>query len=460
MRKLIYSLCLVGTMLALCTACSKDEVYTGETDDCYISAVQLGYMKRAVHTTTKEGKDSTYYITFNGLYYPFTIDQRENLIYNEDSLPKGTRVSAVLATITSQGYVLYRTAGRTDEDWWAYSSSDSIDFSQPLELAVYSTDKSAIRTYTMKVNVHKQEPTDFVWKKMTTTNVFQGMDQMKAVVNQGDLYVFGLVNGMVKVAINSSRDGKNWILAETTGCEDADPTTLQTKGGVFYMSTLQGIVLTSNDGQTWTALDGEPVSQLVAAGGKFLYALNSEGVICRSDDGMAWIEELLDEQASYLPSQHISSAYYTQDNGNERIMLVGSRNSQEYVQDTACVVWSKSWIEYQNENSDWMYYNVSPDNKFLCPQLEGLTVVRYHQWLVALGGPSLDGKLSPLGTCYVSADNGITWRADYGMSLPKELQGMGEPFAVAVDNEHFMWMVCGQQVWRGRLNELGFENKN
>ena len=460
MKKLIYSLCLVGMMLALCTACSKDEVYTGETNDCYISAVQLGYMKRAIHTTTKEGKDSTYYITFNGMYYPFTIDQRENLIYNEDSLPKGTRVSAVLATITSQGYVLYRTAGRTDEDWWAYSSSDSIDFSQPLELAVYSTDRSAIRTYTMKVNVHQQEPTDFEWKKMTTTDVFQGMEQMKAVVNQGDLYVFGLVNGMMKVAKKSSGDGKNWILTETTGSEDAVPITVQIMGGVFYMSTLQGTLLTSNDGQTWTVLDGDPVSQLVAAGGRFLYALNAEGKICRSEDGVVWIEELLDDQAAYLSSQHISSAYYIQDNGNERIMLVGSRNSLEYAQDTACVVWSKSWIGYQNENSDWMYYNVSPDNKFLCPQLERLTVVRYHQWLVALGGPSLNGKLSSLGTCYVSADNGITWRADYGMSIPKELQGMEEPFAVAVDDEHFMWIVCGQQVWRGRLNELGFENKN
>ena len=460
MKKLIYSLCLVGMMLALCTACSEDEVYTGETNDCYISAVQLGYMKRAIHTTTKEGKDSTYYITFNGKYYPFTIDQRENLIYNEDSLPKGTRVSAVLATITSQGYVLYRTAGRTDEDWWAYSSSDSIDFSQPLELAVYSTDRSAIRTYTMKVNVHQQEPTDFEWKKMTTTDVFQGMEQMKAVVNQGDLYVFGLVNGKMKVAKKSSGDDKNWILTETTGSEDAVPITVQIMGGIFYMSTLQGTLLTSNDGQTWTVLDGDPVSQLIAAGGRFLYALNSEGKICRSEDGEVWIEELLDDQAAYLPSQHISSAYYIQDNGNERIMLVGSRNSLEYAQDTACVVWSKSWIGYQNENSDWMYYNVLPDNKFLCPQLERLTVVRYHQWLVALGGPSLNGKLSSLGTCYVSADNGITWRADYGMSIPKELQGMEEPFAVAVDDEHFMWIVCGQQVWRGRLNELGFENKN
>lgn len=117
-------------------------------------------MNRYYLGKTSDGtKDSTYATTIAGSNYKFYIDQAAGKIYNADSLPVGTKISAALASITAKqsSPLLWVLKGKDNKDSLAYySSSDSVDFSKPKEIRVYNNDYSAYRTYTITVNVHKE----------------------------------------------------------------------------------------------------------------------------------------------------------------------------------------------------------------------------------------------------------------------------------------------------------------
>ena len=57
---------------------------------------------------------------------------------------------------------------------------------------------------------------------------------------------------------------------------------------------------------------------------------------------------------------------------------------------------------------------------------------------------------------FFSRDCGITWKPDYELHLPKALLGVGGPIASAVDSDKYIWIIANREVWRGRLNRLGF----
>ncbi len=459
MRKLISALFAVLTLGVHLVSCSEDEVTTSLSGDCYISSVSLGYARRTMHTLSSKGEDSTYEVTFNAQYYPFTIDQRKGEIYNTDSLPLGTRTSAILADISAAGYVTWRNEGDVESDWVSYSSSDSIDFSRPVSLAVVSTDGTARRIYTMKVNVHQQDGAEFTWMQRADVPELAGLQSPKALVADGQLYVWGITTAGVQRAMHTLGTSNDWTIESTTGCENADPRTLQHVGGKFYMNTTEGALLASADGLAWETQAASDGMQLVGAGNTLLYALGTDGLLHRSADGLTWEQEATDEGPEWLPATGIASLCYTQDNGNERLLLMGARDAAVAPEDTAVVVWSKTWRKGAETAGEWMYFNVAPDNRYRFPLLANPIVVRYGTVLLACGGASQDGRHTALETFYMSQDNGLTWHIDSDIVPPATLKGTALPFAFAVDEERFLWLLCGTQVWRGRLNYYGFEQQ-
>ena len=61
-----------------------------------------------------------------------------------------------------------------------------------------------------------------------------------------------------------------------------------------------------------------------------------------------------------------------------------------------------------------------------------------------------------LDAMYVSQDYGITWRPSTDIHLPVELKGADGCITSTVDENYFIWIITNAQVWRGRLNRLGF----
>ena len=174
MKKIILSLSAAVFALCLASSCDDDENVV-LSSDCYINSLTLGNVKRVISTVGSSGNDTTYTISYSGLYYPMIVNQLEGTIANKDSLPVNSDVRAVLATVESSGTVVYRKENEGEDSWHSYSTSDSIDFTTPLIFRVYAPDNSASRDYRVQVNVHQQDGEVFVWEKMAEQQSWEGL---------------------------------------------------------------------------------------------------------------------------------------------------------------------------------------------------------------------------------------------------------------------------------------------
>mgnify|MGYP003306130358 FL=1 len=124
------------------------------------------------------------------------------------------------------------------------------------------------------------------------------------------------------------------------------------------------------------------------------------------------------------------------------------------------VVWNKMWNKSENETTTkWTYFPNSPDNTTPCPRLQHFNLLKYDSNCIAFGGSTLDNSCKALDALYISQDYGITWRPSTELHLPIQLEGIEGCIASAVDKNNFIWVITNAQVWRGRLNRLGFEQQ-
>lgn len=155
------------TVLAVMSSCLKSDDNTVTLyDDAAITAFSLGTMNRYLHTTSSTGTDSIYKNTYAGSDYLFHIDQITHRVYNTDSLPVGTDVAHVICGVATRNSGLVIIQDMDTDTLRYFSSSDSIDFTQPRKFIIYSTDGSGSTEYTISVNVHEEEPDEFVWQRM------------------------------------------------------------------------------------------------------------------------------------------------------------------------------------------------------------------------------------------------------------------------------------------------------
>lgn len=448
----------MASVLLMTTSCIKDEKIQSN-NYCYISSVKLGTLKRAVHTKNSQGKDSVYYSSYSGAQITMSIDQRNQVIENRDSLLYGTSLRAVLVTITYDGSVLaYRTAG-SDEEWTSYKSSDSINLSKPIELITLANDGNSSRVYTLKVNVHQQEGDSLYWSQAEKdVPELTGMNATQAVVLDGKLTVLCSNTAGVQLATRSGLSSTGtWQLLSTDLPATADVHTLMMNkfNQTLYVSTTDGLIYNSVNGTEWNPVGtAQPGLRLVGINENAYYALIG-GELYRSTDATNWNEkERLDTDPAYLPAKDVKSLQFQQKNGNWRMLLMGYRDNAT---DTTAVVWNKMWNHSYPENeAEWVYFNQTKENPYACPHLTNLNLLAYDGRCMAFGGASADGKIQAMEELYFSNDYGITWRPDLQIRLPEELKGVEGPIASVVDGSNVIWIIANNQIWFGRLNRLGF----
>lgn len=462
MKRYFYLLLLMMAMPALLTSCLKDNDDVVLTDYCYISGFSLGKLKKTNFTKGYDGQDSSYLTTMDGSYFPMAINQRTLTIENPDSMPVGTRVDKVLTSIDFKGVLAWRkTVMENPEDsiWVTYSSSDTLDFTHPIEFACYAQDGSSYRKYTVKLNVHEQTGDTTVWNRLdvdAAKSALQGLGERKVVAWKNALWVFGAQ----AYATRALSPAGNWATGRLTTVGEIDVQTIQKMGGRLYASNTDGMVLMSEDGVYWCHMDGVLLPngyQLVAAGKQMLYALHEGNLYSTQNDGITWKQETLDADPAHLPTKCVQSCMLTQSNGTQRLMLLG--NGKQNTE-----VWSKAWTDNEAD-AQWMYYNVNTVDKHRLPQMPMLNVLPYDKGMVALGGPTTRAGVahSALDSLFYSEDFGITWKAEDDKKIDPELTKVAanaQQITATVDDEQFIWVVVDDEVWRGRTNRLGFLRKD
>ena len=457
---------LLSTVLVFASCLNDDDKEVTYYDDSGITSFTLGTLNRTMHTLSSKGVDSTYQTTIAGSSYQFYIDQDKREIYNPDSLPFGTDVKHVICTVLAKNNGLIGIKSLVSDSVFSYSSTDSIDFSTPRQMVAYANSGRAYRYYTVHVNVHQEEADVFNWSDMGKQETFSFMNGMKVVACNSKLFTFGQKDGQLVGYATDDTDGRSWSqlsLPESLSQSINAYQNILAKDGLLYILQDQ-LLLRSVDGTNWETVSTTNLSRLVAAGTKKLYGISTEGALMASaDQGATWTEEKMDASSEWLPEGNISYACVPLRTNEdiERLIFAGNRSVDAYPNDCYAVVWSKvEDLSGDAEDNGWMFYTQTEDLAYCLPRLSDVAMCAYGDVLLAFGGKGIGACTeNAFSKICVSLDGGITWKGTSTYPVPEGLTGMSQPFTSTVDTNNCLWIILGDgQVWRGRLNRLGWAN--
>ncbi|WP_146154194.1 DUF6242 domain-containing protein [Prevotella sp. oral taxon 376] len=427
-------------------------------DDCALTAFSVGTLKIVKDTVSSKGEDSTYTTTLNCSRYAFTIDQEKGLIYNLDSLPRGIDATKVLVTAVAKNGGSVALKSLKDDTQSYYSSTDSIDLSQPRHFIVRSLRGDSNREYIVTLNVHKQKAEELVWNSSAISNGdLASLKAMKGVACGGKVYVFGHDGSKARIFAAPESNAAAWseITPGTTLSVDAYKSAAAYAGKLYVYSN--GSLLVSADAETWTEVASPALKLLLGASGARLYGLTDAHQLMSSKDGGAtWTADELDSDAGLLPADNLNfiTLPLSGNASGSHLVLVGTTT-------TEARVWGKIEENDPNaQNQPWAYYNVSSGNKYKVPNLNGLQAVNYDGGILAIGGSAVGAAAStPFAGFYRSGDAGITWKPDTTYYFPKGFSAPGEVLTLVKDSKNYLWIVCGGtgQVWHGAKNRLVWE---
>lgn len=438
-----------------------DYVYT---DDSAVTAFSVTSAKKAVHVRASNGADSVYYTTATLTAYKFVIDQQRCVIYNPDSLPYGVDPTKLLVSANSLNSGSLVLKSMTSDSLSYFSTTDSLDFSKPRELQVYSLSGAAVRKYEVRVNVHQEAADQFNWTKLPNPTAFTSATGVKS-------FVVTTASGTTRRFLLAS-DGTTTTVYRADGDDAwtaATPDFNHTLAAETYRSAAvkhdtlfvcdNGVVMATTDGNTWTQQTTAEagVARIIAANPIRLYAYNNEGAMVSSDDsGKTWKAASIDESASLLPNSEIAYATLplaTNPNAY-RTLLIGSVPEAST---TAFSIWGKidEGTAY-SENQPWMFYDHNSLNRHELPIMNNVSALAYDGKMMVVGN---DERVY-LPAFYGSRDGGITWKADSVITSPLGFFVTG-PYTVSVDKDNFIWFVSGKtgETWRGRINRLGWKKE-
>ncbi|MCR5819629.1 MAG: DUF6242 domain-containing protein [Bacteroidaceae bacterium] len=453
MRNLASALASIIILSLIISGCKKEEEVE-YSSNCYISSFTLGAMKRVVHVTSSSGSDSTYNVSFTGSLYPLVINQREQTILLRDSLPMGTTVSAVVVSVGFNGVLMHQTwSDEPTEDWITYSSKDSLDFSQPRRFRVIPSDGVGYRDYFVRLDVRTNEATSFTWNPVTDATTLAERASMKATTRDTDIYVLSTDSAGKAFATKSNMTQMPavWTESACTGLPtNVDVNSLQVFKSKFWITDSVGQMYQSDDCILWSPEATATPLTLIAASDYALYARNAVGTsplsLCYST-GTGWTPIGIDEEESLFPTTTASVAI-TQENGIQRVLIAGPKAPTAEGNDSTCAVWSL----LERFDEPWTYYSDGSAYVYTLPAMSSLNIVEYNYWLIAFGSRmDADG---PTTMCYLSQDNGITWKTFSNLTAPTSISNTTSPITAVASDEYF-WVLAGSKVWRVRLNSYG-----
>lgn len=406
-----------------------------------------------------------------GVYYKFTIDQLKREIYNVDSLPMGADsiIKRILIdTLTVTGWV---TSGLNDT---VFNMNDSVDLREPIKLKVHAADGITTREYTIKVNVHTQDPDSLIWREMPSLPVSPASGKQKSVVLNKNLIIYTSTTTAYRSSVENPANLQWGSPITINGLpSDAKLTSIVHFNNRLYITTESGKAFDSDNGIDWTEMDvqgmqmvtfvaGIPEDAVTGSKNKLAGIFTKDGnhyFCARNAEETEWqlSEEIV---PSDFPLEGIYSTVFTNASGIKQTMIVG--NTEETAK--ATVPWSTM------DGLTWVDINTPSD--FFCPVMKNPSIMYYGGLFHMMGGDFNIIRSSLVGIAW----NEAATKFRYPTKIEIE-KGEGEDakdtikyislfkdkgdYSLTIDANHYIWIVWSSDgsVWRGRLNKLGFKQQ-
>jgi hypothetical protein len=316
-----------------------------------------------------------------------------------------------------------------------------MDFSQPREFYVFSSSEKYFKKYTVTIVAHKEIADTIIWKNINIDNDIKNYTSVKAGVCNNNLVVLGKTasGSEFKTFVDGSLKKTRSFSANAT---------MTTDGNTIYV-TDGGVIYSSSDAKNWNTVSADVKSVLGVCGKEMFAMSNANKLMMSLDNGVSWKNDNIDDDAKFIPSSDINFVSFSANSNADikRAFVIGNSSANSKTAE----VWSKVVEENTDKDQSWLYQNFNEGNSYYLPRLSNLSVAEYDNNMLAIGG-----KCDKL---YYSIDCGICWKENKNIKLPKEFSA--STASIAVDDDYFIWIVCtgSGQVWKGRLNKMGWDNK-
>lgn len=417
MRKLI-PIYAILTALTLIVSASCNSSDNGDSEPTVLSANTL------VTSFSLQENDSVMTLLDS---IPFSIDVNKRLIYNPDSLPKGTNItrlvpSITLASATSVGEISITGATTMADTTFTYSASatDSIDFTGRVTLTVKAADGISTKEYLLKVNVHQVESDSLYWNKLSRRNLPGSLtdpEAQKTVSANGTTYCLVAEGGRYTISSSTDISTNNWNKQTVSFAFVPDVNSLTATDCALYLLSTGGSLYKSTDGGLNWSATGKRYHSLIAGYGSTLLGVaatdNGYFTTALTDGG----EETSTPAAKDFPVKGFSQAiaYNSSWGLSEMLFMVGGEMADGNLTGATWGYDGKQWESIGNRQ---------------LPKLSGMTLVSYYYFqrttsgtytqfpvVMAMGGRAADGKLS--NKVYISYNNGLDWKlGDELLQLP------------------------------------------
>jgi hypothetical protein len=346
----------------------------------------------------------------------FTIDQKNGLIYNHDSMTYQTVIDrAVTVTYTNSlsiTNVLLVTENKMTNDYdsirWI-ASGDTIDVSQPFYFRVYSYYGSKMKLYNCRVNIHQVDPDSAQYHKLATNQSFLNNPDLKAITFDGKYYVYVKEGG--GVSLYQSADAKEWTKVSSTDIpSDLVVSGILATDARIYGYTDSGDFYVSSNACVWTNLSEVKVKAILGfreksptqkAGLSLIVEKESDSLVFAFTSDLIEWQYGINKIPDNFPVTEFSTINYELMSAQYLSLVSGKNASGEWVN----TVWTL------NDAVQWV--QLSKD-KFPLPQesgtpkLQGANAFLYDDEFYLLNGQWEDGTCNK--DIYYSIDKGLTWK--------------------------------------------------
>ena len=190
----------------------------------------------------------------------FTIDLEKGLIYNADSLPKGTKITELRFSITTDSASEVNITNVDTTYNYLNNKEMTNNMFAPAYIEVVSRSRDYKKSYQLKVNVHKLDPDQLFWGGVQYASL-PGNGTLKnqhTVKYQEHIYCFMTRDDKQMLAI-TTHPADEWQITELTLDFTPNWQSLRASDDIIGVLDNNNNLYTSTDGINWTKSRINPI---------------------------------------------------------------------------------------------------------------------------------------------------------------------------------------------------------